>query len=134
MMIAHVCVTISTCTRSIYALKTYRPSKQGLYDVCRAKAISRLMYASPAWWGYTFASDKSEVQAMVSKCFLSTSSLSALSIASQADAKLLQSVFTNHYLVLFPLFTPKMSHKYQLRTQVPTSSSSPPSPPLIDGV
>jgi len=88
-MTAHCSATISTCTRSIYALKTlrsHRLSQQGLHDVCRAITISKLMNASFAWWGYTSASDKSKIESMISKCmrlgYLHKSSPSALSMAS----------------------------------------------------
>jgi len=126
-MTANVSATISTCTQFIYALQTLRShglSQQGLYDVCRSTTISKLMYASPAWWGYTSASDKSKIESMISKCmrlsYFNKSSPSAFSMASQADVKLLQSILTKHYHVLFTFFPPQKSHKYHVPSAVPS--------------
>jgi len=49
--------------------------------------------------------------------YLNKSSLSALPMAFQADAKLLQAILSNHYHVLFPLFPPQKFHKYQVRSR-----------------
>ena len=55
--IDHIDRLISTCMRSLYALRvlcTQGPHDQALH-VTEATTMARLVYASPAWWGLTSA-------------------------------------------------------------------------------
>ena len=50
----HLCKTLSTAASSLYALRTLRSlTGQALHVVAKATTIAQVMYASPAWWGYT---------------------------------------------------------------------------------
>ena len=45
---------IGECANNLYAMNVFRAhrvKKEGLDEVFRAKILSKIMYASPAWWG-----------------------------------------------------------------------------------
>ena len=49
----HIEETVSTCARALFALRTLRAhglNKDGLDHVFKSIILSRLLYASPAWW------------------------------------------------------------------------------------
>src|ERR1043165_4018110 len=51
---SHVNRILSACSRSLYALRVLRAHgfpPTALHEVARETTISRLLYASPAWWG-----------------------------------------------------------------------------------
>ena len=57
----HINETVSTCARALFALRTLRVhglNEAGLDHVFKSLILSRLLYASPAWWGFTNASDR----------------------------------------------------------------------------
>jgi len=62
---AHVRQVVGACSSSLHAIRVLRahglPSA-ALHEVTRATTIARLLYASPAWWGYTSASDRNGLQ------------------------------------------------------------------------
>ena len=50
----HVDDLIGECANNLYAMNVLRAHgmrREGLEEVFRAKILSRIMYASPAWWG-----------------------------------------------------------------------------------
>jgi len=66
----HVSNVCQTAAQSLYAVKLL--SSKGLNsvssrDVCCATVVSRLVYASPAWWGYTTAEDRQRLQAILNR-------------------------------------------------------------------
>ena len=53
-MKAHIADVCQSASQSLYALKLLKShglDKQTIFTVCRATVLSRLTYASPAWWG-----------------------------------------------------------------------------------
>jgi len=61
----HIEETVSTCARALFALRTLRAhglNKDGLDHVFKSMILSRLLYASPAWWGFTNASDRERLE------------------------------------------------------------------------
>ena len=57
-MTTHVDNVLTSCSSSMYALRVLRShglTPSGLHEVTRMTTIAHLMYASPAWWGYTSA-------------------------------------------------------------------------------
>ena len=66
----HVDVLVEKTTRSLYAIKTIQAhglDGDALWDVTRATVVAQLLYASPAWWGFLKADEKSRLQAVVNK-------------------------------------------------------------------
>src|SRR6218665_3090316 len=61
----HISGVLESCSRSLYALRILRSHglpESALHEVARATTLVRLLYASPAWWGFASASDKSRVE------------------------------------------------------------------------
>jgi len=64
----HIRDAISKCSQSLYALKVQRchgMNDEALRQVYKAVVIAKLLYASPAWWGYAIAADKQRVEAFI---------------------------------------------------------------------
>ena len=62
----HVSRVITKCAQSLHALKILR--SHGMYDdalnvIYEAVVIVKVLYAIPAWWGFTAASDKQKLDA-----------------------------------------------------------------------
>jgi len=64
----HVRDVIGKCAQSLYALKLLRNhgmSDDSLRVVYRAVVLSKLLHASPAWWGFTSAADKQSLESSI---------------------------------------------------------------------
>jgi len=64
----HVRGVIGKCAQSLHAVKLLRHhgmSEDSLRHVYKAVVLSKLLYASPAWWGFTSAADKQRLEASV---------------------------------------------------------------------
>jgi len=64
----HVRDVIGKCVQSLHALKLLRchgMSDDSLRLVYKAVVLSKLLYASPAWWGFTSAADKQRLEATI---------------------------------------------------------------------
>jgi len=65
---AHVDDVISSCARSTYAtsvLRSHGMTATALQQVFRSVVISRLTYATPAWWGFTTSADRQRIDAVL---------------------------------------------------------------------
>ena len=61
-------IIIIKCAQSLHALKLLRQhgmSEDSLRHVYKAVVLSKLLYASPAWWGFTIAANKKRLKASV---------------------------------------------------------------------
>jgi len=62
----HVRDVIARCGQTLYALKVIRThgmSDDSLREInYKAVVLAKLMYASPAWWGFTAASDRQQIE------------------------------------------------------------------------
>ena len=59
-----------SAAKNLYALKLLQSKgmdKVSLNVVCQAFVLSKLVYASPAWWWFTSAEDRDKVQAILSR-------------------------------------------------------------------
>src|SRR6218665_1626914 len=64
-MATHISGVLESCSRSLYALRILRSHglpESALHEVTRATTLARLLYASPAWWGFASVSDRTRVQ------------------------------------------------------------------------
>ena len=62
----HVRDVITGCAQTLYALRVLRTHGMGdpaLHTVYQSVVVSRVMYASSAWWGFTNAVDRQRVDA-----------------------------------------------------------------------
>ena len=121
---SHVNAVLSTCSGSLFALRVLRahglPSS-ALHEVARATTISRLLYASPAWWGYTTAIDRLKLQRFLQKVkrlgYLPSHYPDLDRLIDDADFRLLKCVIWNLNHVLRSLFPPIVKRPYALRSR-----------------
>jgi len=62
----HVRDVISKCAQSLYALKLLRNHgmcDESLRHVYKVVVLSKLLHASPVWWGFASAADKQRLEA-----------------------------------------------------------------------
>ena len=119
---AHVAKTVTVASQSLYALRMLK--SHGLQDielgaVCQATLVSRLTYASPAWWGSTSAEDQSRLQAVSNRALrwgLSGGVKFDISdLCLRADTHLFQHILHNPLHALHPLLPPIHSTSFHLR-------------------
>src|SRR5688572_969590 len=77
-MTTHVDNVLTSCSSSMYALRVLRSHglpPSALHEVTKMTTIAHLMYATPAWWGYTSAGERDRIEQLMSVCssFLTTS-------------------------------------------------------------
>src|SRR5688572_30019504 len=96
--------------------KLWRPL---LYEVGRATTISRLLYAFPAWWGFTTANDRQKLQRFLQRAkrlgYLPPEHQDLDRMMEDADVRLLLAVNRNSQHVLRGLFPPTVCRPYALR-------------------
>ena len=66
----HIDNVVSRCAQIFYALRVLKSDGLcdcALWDVANAVLIGRIMYASPAWWGFTDATDGQRLQSIINK-------------------------------------------------------------------
>ena len=64
----HVRDVLSRCAQSLHALKIMRChgiNSDALKTVYKSVVLAKLLYASPAWWGFATSSDKGRIEANV---------------------------------------------------------------------
>ena len=106
----------------MYALKMLR--NHGMCDnalrgVYRAVVLAKLLYASPAWWGYASTSDKQRIDAFIRRGvrlgFYGTTDPTAQQLAEEADQTMFREVRYRDHHVLHHLLPDIISHRYNLR-------------------
>ena len=121
-MSTHVSEILSSCSSSLYALRVLRshglPST-GLHEVARASTLARLMYAVPAWWGYTNAGERDRFEGFIRKTkrfgYLPPSALTAEEMSERVDDNLFKAVMSDSNHVLHALLPPPRTHEHSLR-------------------
>jgi len=118
----HVHNVTSSCSQHLYALKVLRAHgmcDEALQHVFRTVIISKICYASSAWWGFTSAADRQHLEA-----FLRRSTRSRLcppeqtcltELVEAADDSLFQRILSNDNHILSSLLPPKTNNHYSLR-------------------
>ena len=118
----HINETLTTCSQSLYALRNLKA--HGLCNdlpnvIFKATTLSKLLYASPVWWGFVTAAEKQRLEAFLKKArrchFYSENEPSFSTLCEQADEKLFAAIINNPHHVLYPLLPPKQAHSYNLR-------------------
>ena len=108
--------------QSFYALRTlvaHGLRGPHLYDVVRATTLARMLYASPAWWGFVGQRDKDKFEALMRRLiryhYLPGDSLSFEQLCIKADSRLFSSILADNGHVLHELLPPIKTSKYSLR-------------------
>ena len=120
----HIDNLVSSASQSLYALKTLKshglPMNE-LSTVCRSTLVSRLVYASQAWHGYTTSSDINRLNSVISRAkrwnIYANNAPSIEDIINQADQSLFESVLNNDKHVLHYLLPPIKVHNYNMRAR-----------------
>jgi len=66
----HVRDVLCRCGQSLYAIKVLRchgMNEEELRFVYKSVVLAKLMYASPAWWGFATAAEKNAFEAFVQR-------------------------------------------------------------------
>src|SRR6218665_16661 len=91
-----------------------------IHHVARAKTVASLLYASPAWWGFASAEDRSRLERLVGRLrrgdYLDDFP-TVESLAGAADHKLFVSIAGNPHHVLRRYYHEKKSSGHSLRTR-----------------
>jgi len=87
-------------------------------EIYKAVVLAKLMYASPAWCGFTAASDRQQIDAFIRRGgrfgLYNASDPTPSQLAEDADDIVLNRVLANEHHVLKPLLPDKRSHGYSL--------------------
>ena len=128
---AHIDIALRQAAQSMYALRVLRShglTGEALWDVTRATTLARMLYASPAWWGYADMGHRQRLQNFMFKLqrlgFLPRNSPSFEDMCGTADEVLFASVLRNEYHVLTQLVPPIKETPYQLRPRAHNRSLS----------
>jgi len=107
------------CAQSLYALRllhNHGMSDSSLKHVYKAVVLSKLLYASPAWWGFTSAADKQRLEASIRRAV--RSGLYAADdplfseLVADMDDNLFANIRHNPHHVLYKLLPDKTEHTY----------------------
>jgi len=116
---------VASAAQAIYALRVLRAhSLQGqqLWDVARATVISRLLYASPAWWGYADRGARQRLESVIKRMrrqgFVEGQFPTFAELCDKQDSDLFTNVMTNTSHVLHQLLPPIKNSHYSLRPRV----------------
>ena len=132
----HVDQLLISCSQSLFALRTLRHHglpTDALHAVFQATVVSKLAYASPAWWGFTSAADRDRLEAFLRRSatlgYRSTTAPTLSAICSEADDKLFEKITSNSSHLLHHLLPPRRDTQYSLRPRahhftLPTRTTS----------
>ena len=120
----HVRNVIGKCAQSLRALKLLRyhgMSDDSLRHIYKAVTISKLLYASPAWWGFTSAADKQRLETSKRRAvrlgLYTADDLTLSQLAADMDDNLFTNILNNPHRVLRKLLPDKTGHTYNLRAR-----------------
>ena len=119
----HVQATISSCNQSLFALRTLKQhglSEQCLRTVFKSTVISKLLYASPAYWGFLTAHNKNLIDSFLRRAirfgYYSTADPDLVSLIEKSENNLFNSIFENPNHVLHSLLPDKKQTSYNLHS------------------
>ena len=99
----HIDETLAHCCQSLYALKTMRNfgmESSVINNIFKSVVLSKLLYASLAWWGYLSAQNKERLAAFVRKAvkfgYYSPSAGNVCQLQDDIDKKLFASITQNN--------------------------------------
>src|SRR6218665_1346013 len=95
----HLDEILSSSASSIHALLMLRYHGLGspqLFEVARSTTLAFMLYASPAWWGFTTAQDRDRLERLMGRLrrwfFLTAQARSFGDLAAEADRKLFRAL------------------------------------------
>src|SRR6218665_2528540 len=118
----HVNNILGSCASSTYALKTLRlrgMPDPAMQEVTRATMMERMIYASPAWWGYPMTEDRERLERSNRRAiragFLPPDAPTVSTLAERADD--FGAIIRDRCHVLRHLCHERPTIRYELRTR-----------------
>ena len=118
----HIRDVISKCAQSLFAFKVLRchgMNNEAIEQIYKAVVIAKLLYASPAWWGFATAADKQRVESFVRRGvrhgLYRATDPTPTQLAEASDDNLFSNLLINSNHVLKQLLPDKSNHHYHLR-------------------
>ena len=109
----HVEKILTQSSQSLYAVRSLMAqglSGTHLWDVTRATIVSRILYASPAWWGMLDEGSRQRLQALLTEIqkqgLLSSTHPPLKELCDAADSRLFAEILHNPHNVLHKLLPP----------------------------
>ena len=119
MHIKRICVQ---ARQSMYALRimtTHGLAGPMLHDVVRMTTVARLLYASPAWWGFVGQQERNRLQSVMDRLvrlrYLPENNPTLEQLCRTADGNLFTAALADPGHVLNPLLPPVKTLPYSLR-------------------
>ena len=118
----HITEVISSSARALYALRILRVhgmKDEDLQTVFRATALSKLLYASPSWWGFTNVDQRNRLEGFIRKAtkarFYRQGLPNFSELCRAADVALFNRIVTNGHHPLQGFLPPRRSRPYNMR-------------------
>lgn len=118
----HVSGLITKCAQSLHALKILRchgMSDEALTVIYKAVVLAKLVYASPAWWGFTAARDKQRIEAFIRRGvrlrYYGRDDPTFAELVEDTEDTLFTTVLRNSQHVLHNMLPDKRTYTYCLR-------------------
>jgi len=118
----HINNFIASSAQTIHALRILRShgmQTESIHTIYQAVVIAKLTYASSAWWGFTTATDRQRLEAVIRRGIRSglssSNQLDLAEIVEDADDNLFSEVLYNNSHVLNSLLPSTNTRTYNLR-------------------
>ena len=118
----HVRATIGSCAQSLYALRMLRANgldNHSVQTVYNAIVMSKLLYASPAWYGFASKEDRDRIDSFMKKssksAFAPPDQTSFASLSEKLDDKMFEQVSMDEHHVLHHSLPPVNVTGHNLR-------------------
>lgn len=110
---------IQPCFYLLKILKNHGASQACLSQIFQALIVSKLTYASSAWWGFATVTNKARLQSVLKKGikwgFYPSEAPSFEEICRKKDRRLFREILTNSHHVLRQFLPPVSTNPYDLR-------------------
>jgi len=99
-------------------MRCHGMNSDALKTVYKSVVLAKLLYASPAWWGFATSSDKGRIEAHVRRAvrlnLYQDTDPTVSQLAEDADDTLFENILANPH-VLHHLLPSRTHHSYKLR-------------------
>jgi len=134
-MSKHIDTVTTSCARTLYGLRTLRAHglpQASLQLIFRTTALTKLLYAAPAWWGFANSGDINRLEAFLrraGKSGYNTGDFTIAALCEQADEQLFRTLKYNPIHPLHPLLpsersAPYLTHSRVHNYELPSKNSS----------
>ena len=120
----HIADIISSSSRALYAhrvLRAHGMNDADLQTVFKSTALSKLLYASPSWWGFTNANQRERLEGYLRRAiragFYRDESPSFSELCTVADDALFHRIVSDVHHPLHGFLPPKLSRAYNMRSR-----------------